>query len=228
MRWFKAIPSDHPIALELINEFGEQAYFKFLMISEWCQRFDTWVVDEALMKNITKGNSRSIEKLLPKFNASLAKFHESFMKFDESLTKVSETLPKLDPSNPRGSIKDRETERLDRKTEIKEKIIKKEKPTPTATALKKAFRLPEDWEPSQKLLDWAKEKRPDLSLPDHIESFKAYWWSKSGKDATKLDWDLTFQNWIRNARGRPTWVVEKEKPTPIRRDVVSFDHDIIF
>ncbi|RIJ76588.1 hypothetical protein D1871_10975 [Nakamurella silvestris] len=43
------------------------------------------------------------------------------------------------------------------------------------------------------------------------DKFRDYWISKSGKDATKADWDATYRNWMRRANeqapGRPTGAV---------------------
>lgn len=74
--------------------------------------------------------------------------------------------------------------------------------TPTANS-KKGTRLPDDWKPSDELTIWAKTKRPDLNIPDTVESFCNYWQAKSGKDACKLDWGKTFKNWVINQKANP-------------------------
>lgn len=61
---------------------------------------------------------------------------------------------------------------------------------------KNGTRIPNDFHPSDEMLAWAKEKAPTLDLSARILEFKNYWEAKSGKDATKLDWDKTFQNRI--------------------------------
>ena len=60
----------------------------------------------------------------------------------------------------------------------------------------RATRLPADWEPSDELIAFMRKERPDLSPMHTILKFCNYWHSKSGKDATKLDWNKTFQNWV--------------------------------
>ena len=78
--------------------------------------------------------------------------------------------------------------------------------TPTATSTtspKKGTRLADDWKPSDELTIWAKTKRPDLNIPDTVESFCNYWQAKSGKDACKLDWGKTFKNWVINQKANP-------------------------
>jgi hypothetical protein len=56
--------------------------------------------------------------------------------------------------------------------------------------------LPDDW------LAEAKAIRSDLSTEQirrESESFKDYWVGKAGKDASKLDWQATWRNWIRRS-----------------------------
>lgn len=64
---------------------------------------------------------------------------------------------------------------------------------------KQGSRLPENWSPPQRVWDSMAEKFPDIDIEDEHESFKEYWLSKAGKDATKLDWSLTWQSWMRRA-----------------------------
>ena len=60
----------------------------------------------------------------------------------------------------------------------------------------RATRLPLDWEPSDDLIAFMRKERPDLNPSHTIMKFCNYWQAKSGKDATKLDWDKTFKNWV--------------------------------
>jgi uncharacterized protein YdaU (DUF1376 family) len=60
----------------------------------------------------------------------------------------------------------------------------------------RATRLAADWEPSDELIAFMRKERPDLNPSHTIMKFCNYWQAKSGKDATKLDWDKTFQNWV--------------------------------
>lgn len=77
----------------------------------------------------------------------------------------------------------------------------------------KGTRLPPDWTPDPNLLAWSKGRRPDLDMNDTIESFRDYWISKTGQGATKLDWNATFRNWVRNTRG-PYWNRPQQPPRP--------------
>jgi uncharacterized protein YdaU (DUF1376 family) len=71
------------------------------------------------------------------------------------------------------------------------------------TRERRATRLSADWEPSDELIAFARKERPDLNLRTTVMSFMNYWQAKSGKDATKLDWDKTFKNWVLNEKQGP-------------------------
>ena len=62
------------------------------------------------------------------------------------------------------------------------------------------FKMPAEWleEGAQ-----AREKAnlPPVDLATEAIKFCNHWWSKSGKDATKISWHQTWINWSLNARG---------------------------
>jgi len=70
---------------------------------------------------------------------------------------------------------------------------------------KNGFRLPHDWAPSEDLKSWAIDQllaagqNHGVTLTGEIETFKDHWKAATGRGATKLDWDATFRNWIRNS-----------------------------
>lgn len=68
----------------------------------------------------------------------------------------------------------------------------------------KGTRLPDDWQPSHELIEWAQQERPDLAyrLKGIVEHFRDYWHSIPGAKGRKLNWDATFRNWVRNQRGQ--------------------------
>lgn len=69
----------------------------------------------------------------------------------------------------------------------------------TSPQVRRASRLPADWMPGADLLKLANERGlTGQALTDEVDKFRDYWHSKS-RDATKLDWDATFRNWIRTA-----------------------------
>lgn len=61
---------------------------------------------------------------------------------------------------------------------------------------KKGSRISVNFRPSDEMLTWARKTAPGLDLETRILEFKNYWESRTGRDATKLDWDKTFQNRI--------------------------------
>ena len=77
--------------------------------------------------------------------------------------------------------------------------------TPTsASAVPKAKRLAADWVLPRKWGEWALSERPELTADDvrkQADMFRDHWVAKPGKDATKLDWEATWRNWIRKADG---------------------------
>ena len=70
----------------------------------------------------------------------------------------------------------------------------------------RANRLPGDFEVPAEWIVWAVSER-GLSRDQASEEgrkFCDYWHDKSGRDATKLDWEATWRNWCRNTRQSPT------------------------
>lgn len=87
---------------------------------------------------------------------------------------------------------------------------------PKRNSSRRASRLPDDWRQPQEWIDWAvKERRwePLIAITE-AENFANYWQSKSGKDATKLDWFKTWQNWVRNSRTATGNYYAPEKSSP--------------
>lgn len=71
--------------------------------------------------------------------------------------------------------------------------------------VKKGTRLPDDWELP---LEWRKYASgrglSDQDINDIAEDFKGWWCSKTGRDAMKANWELTWQGWVRReAKKRP-------------------------
>jgi hypothetical protein len=69
---------------------------------------------------------------------------------------------------------------------------------------KRGTRLKPDWRPTQTTIDAIKAECPNTDLHTEHRKFVDYWTAKTGKDATKLDWEATWRNWMRNARPSPT------------------------
>jgi uncharacterized protein YdaU (DUF1376 family) len=68
------------------------------------------------------------------------------------------------------------------------------KETTRGSRLSADFVLPKEW------ADWARQERPDLDLRSVGEQFKDYWSAKAGSGSTKLDWQATWRNWVRNQK----------------------------
>lgn len=73
-------------------------------------------------------------------------------------------------------------------------------PTP-APAADRGSRLPKDWVLPKAWGEWALTEYP-LWTADKVRregaAFRDHWTAKTGKDATKLDWQATWRNWCRS------------------------------
>jgi hypothetical protein len=90
-------------------------------------------------------------------------------------------------------------------------------PEPDATPTRKnGTRLQPGWKPTKPTIQAMKTERPDVDLQAEHRKFIDHWTAKTGRDATKLDWDATWRNWIRNARGTRTPTPTNGKPHKMR------------
>jgi hypothetical protein len=85
-----------------------------------------------------------------------------------------------------------------------------------AASPSRGARLAQDWVLPKAWGEWSVD---ELGMPaDQVRTeaakFRDYWCAKSGKDATKLDWQATWRNWCRNAK--PT-----SKPSPQPADTLA-------
>ena len=67
---------------------------------------------------------------------------------------------------------------------------------------KRGHRLPDGFALTPEMLTWAREKTPHVDPDRETERFCDYWRAKPGRDGRKLDWVLTWKNWMRNAQDR--------------------------
>lgn len=105
-------------------------------------------------------------------------------------------------------------------------------PTPTPTPVfeappvgkAKAKRLSPDWQLPKPWGEWALDAMTwdAATVRLEAEKFKDYWTAKSGKDATKLDWEATWRNWCRSAR--PTKQSFAQQAADIARTTVPPAH----
>lgn len=85
----------------------------------------------------------------------------------------------LDPPNPSGS------------------------PPPKVGKQKMATRLSSDWTLNESAICYARKSGlTEGEMKNEADRFRDYWIAKSGRDATKLDWNATWRNWIRNYKDR--------------------------
>jgi hypothetical protein len=76
--------------------------------------------------------------------------------------------------------------------------------TTKATAIATGTRLPEDWQPSTTLREWAASEFPGINLKAALDEFRDYWKGVPGQRGRKSDWDATFRNRVREiARRQP-------------------------
>lgn len=88
------------------------------------------------------------------------------------------------------------------------------------SARKQGHRLPENWTPPKDVWDDVAQKCPNVDLNEEHENFTDYWLSKTGKDATKLDWSRTWRSWMRRSE---KWAKQKGGRTPSVDEVLSWN-----
>jgi hypothetical protein len=70
-------------------------------------------------------------------------------------------------------------------------------PPPESSKAERGKRLPKEWKLPQPWGAWAlAQGYAELDIRTEATKFRNYWVAKSGKDATKLDWEATWQNWM--------------------------------
>jgi hypothetical protein len=60
-------------------------------------------------------------------------------------------------------------------------------------------RLPEDWQPSEDDLDFARKILGWQSARIEVDRFRDYWCARPGPRAFSCDWSRTWRNWVRKA-----------------------------
>lgn len=86
------------------------------------------------------------------------------------------------------------------------RVVKRRGRRATPGEARKGVRIPEDFVMTPDMRAWAAEKYPWVNPEEQTEHFVDFWRSKPGQGACKLDWGLTWKNWIRSAANRaPAW-----------------------
>lgn len=87
------------------------------------------------------------------------------------------------------------------KEEVKSKKEEKaEEDTPPSASPKRGTRLPDTFLLTSEMRSYAAEKRPDVDPVLETEKFCNHFRAAPGQKGVKLDWGLTWKNWILNAR----------------------------
>jgi hypothetical protein len=71
---------------------------------------------------------------------------------------------------------------------------------------RRGTRIPPDFAVTPEMVAWARKRVPNVDGRTETEKFVNHWRSESGQRAVKLDWVLTWKNWMINAgerTGRP-------------------------
>lgn len=76
-------------------------------------------------------------------------------------------------------------------------------PAPPVPRASIGTRLPDDWQPSVALTEWASKEFPCVNASRATDEFRDYWHSLPGPKGRKLDWDKTWRNRIRELSSRP-------------------------
>lgn len=87
--------------------------------------------------------------------------------------------------------------------EVEEELDNPKKTSSSSGARKRATRIPDDFKVTDDMVAWAREHVPRLIEAGlgsrETEKFRNYWQAKSGRDATKHDWEATWRNWLLKA-----------------------------
>lgn len=79
---------------------------------------------------------------------------------------------------------------------------KEQKKTPSSSPRKRGTRIPDDFSVTPDMVVWARQRVPHVDGRHETEKFINFWTAKSGRDAVKLDWVRTWQNWMLTAAER--------------------------
>ena len=122
---------------------------------------------------------------------------ENVSKFERKLAesgakggrKQAENTPNFNKNNDLDQATLKHTRTKEIETDID---IKKD----TNVSPKKGCRLPDDFQPDFSFA--TTEGFSEAEAQTLFESFRDYWTAKTGKDATKRDWQATWRNWVRS------------------------------
>lgn len=67
---------------------------------------------------------------------------------------------------------------------------------------KRGTRIPQPFHVTQEMVEWARERCPDVDGRTETENFEDYWLGISGQRGLKRDWVATWRKWMRTAQQR--------------------------
>jgi hypothetical protein len=118
-----------------------------------------------------------------------------------SLGKSTDILP-LD--NPEDNPKDKPQNQKLEPEEGKKEEAKASSQKNRGSRLRKDWVLPKAWG------EWAiGEGWSESHIRAEADKFRDYWVGKAGRDGTKMDWEATFRNWMRNSKSANSQQKEK-------------------
>lgn len=127
-------------------------------------------------------------------------------------------------STQRSGNAERNAPDTDTDTDTEKKRVEAAQARPKAQRWPSDAIVPEDWiEDGHNAR--ARNSLPAMNLAIEAQAFANYWASKSGKDATKLDWKRTWLNWCLNAKGKSHG---SSKPTQLEQLASIARADTVF
>jgi hypothetical protein len=64
---------------------------------------------------------------------------------------------------------------------------------------KRGSRLPEEFEVTEEMLDWARSEVPKVNIHAENRKVRDHWRAQPGERGVKNDWVATWRNWMRKA-----------------------------
>lgn len=114
-------------------------------------------------------------------------------------------------------LEDRHVERI-----IEALKAHKAMPGSKRETVERGTRLPLDWTLPDDWANYARDTRrwSPSEIEAEADAFADWWHSASGQRATKVNWQKTWQNWVRNSR-RPDGTYSQTAPVMDRREAIE-------
>lgn len=89
---------------------------------------------------------------------------------------------------------------------------------------KRGRRIPDDFGITDDMRAWGRENCPNVDGPAETVKFINYWQAKAGRDATKLDWEATWRNWMLTAKERLP--AQRLNPTEKAQNIMQMGREL--